>query len=155
MADVLNVPKSTSHDTVKESSTREHQQSMPRSGRPHKLDGRTIRLILSHVGDYLKWKYQQLIDALLVPISHSTLYRIAKDYGLHSFRVKQRSLLTQKTVHTHLQWCKNNVNRTLDMWFRVIFSRWVFYRAWLWKRHHLGMAPYRPGFWSKYGYTNQ
>ena len=82
IAQLTKVPRTTIQSTLLIDSEHDEGTTKPRSGRPKIYDERDERLILRYVRKNPKDTYADILEAISIDISKSTIRRILQDYGL-------------------------------------------------------------------------
>jgi transposase len=93
-------------DTIKRWKVYHTTQDLPRSGRPHKLSVRDVRLLKRCARKTPKIEYKSLLQetGLASRISKATAYRRLNDDGLKKFRCKRRPRITSRTALKRVRW---------------------------------------------------
>jgi transposase len=121
IAQMYEIPKETVQYTLKQEPERQHQDSLPRTGRPTKLSKQLKRKILSFVREKPKAEYVQVRTYIDNQVSSSTIYRFLKSKGITNWICKKRPFLSVEVVKKRRKWCSDRLEWD-DEWRNIIFS---------------------------------
>ena len=96
-----------------------------RTGRPHKLTGRTARYIarLCREGwNGRRMTYKCLAKALVLNVSHRTIARALKLIGYRRCIACRRPFINQNQQRRRVRWAIQHMYWTVNNWARVIWS---------------------------------
>jgi transposase len=82
IARLMQIPNSTVRETIKRIPLRSNGQSLPRSGRPPKIDRAAERNILRYCRQNAKVTYAQIKRELALDCDHRTIARLLKKHGI-------------------------------------------------------------------------
>jgi transposase len=123
LSHITHIPPSTIKRTINKAAIRDNKgNSLPRSGRPKKIEERDKRRILREVRTHPKQAYKATIQHLSLDITHRTLSRFLDIYNIKKWRAAKRPKLTREYAIQPLQWAIDHVDWTSAEWARMIFS---------------------------------
>jgi len=119
---LTSIPESTIRSTLKLLPSRVKGKSLPRSGRPSKLDRVIKRNIIWYCRQNPKATYATVIRELALDCSHDTIACIVKKEGIKSWLAKKRPILTKEHTKKCYKWCKARKDWGVEEWKRYIWS---------------------------------
>ncbi|KAK0512441.1 hypothetical protein JMJ35_005569 [Cladonia borealis] len=120
IAKATKLPKTTVRTAVLNASLQQNGESRPRSGRPSIVTDRDRRHVIRTARVNPRITYQKLQEETQLNFSHSTFYRILREYGLTNWLAKQRPLLTEEVAAKRLAWCRERRRWGWEEWSKVI-----------------------------------
>ena len=103
---LTSTPESTIQSTFKLLPSRVKEKSLPRSGRPSKLNKVIKHNIIPYCRQNPKATYATVIRELALDYSHNTIVCIIKKEGIKSWLAKKQPILTKKHAKKCYKYCK-------------------------------------------------
>ena len=116
------VSKSIISYTINQAQNRNNGKSKLRSGRPCKLNTRTIRRIKHFINVFPRATYTEVKAGTGVTCSNKTIYRVLRHYGIIKWRAKKRPFLKPVHARARLLFARRYGHHDAAWWRKVIFS---------------------------------
>lgn len=121
-AEYPSIPIGTIVTTVNRESKRVDNQTMPRSGRPPKLNEADRDRILEAIHDNPRVTYDDLLAEVDHKVKKDSIARLLTAEGLKKWRVLQRPYLKPEHAAKRLHWARQYAHFQKDDWDRVFWS---------------------------------
>ncbi|GBB85332.1 hypothetical protein RclHR1_01190008 [Rhizophagus clarus] len=144
--EILDIPKTTIHNTIMDYKNSEKISAAPRSGRPPKLTERDLR----HLSKIIKEDRQQSLEeitkkiseCLLSPVSNNTVRHVLHSEGYFGRAGKRKPLVSEANRKKRLAWCRERKEWDTE-WDTIIWSdesRFLLFQNdahhWVWRKPH-------------------
>jgi hypothetical protein len=117
-----NLPRSTIQYTLEQTTLRNNDNTIQRSGRPKERTLRDERAVLRLVRLYPKLSYAEVLRQAEVNFRTSTLKTILKEYGISKWRAAKRPFLTQDHANKRRVWGTLHLEWEQEQWNCIIWS---------------------------------
>lgn len=116
------IPIATIKSTVARAAKRVDNQTVPRSGRPRKLDENDKEKLLHAIDENPRVTYEDLLSEVDNKVKRASIWRLLHEEGRRKWLVMDRPALTPEHAAARLRWARTYEHFTPQDWTRVFWS---------------------------------
>ena len=116
------IPLGTIKYTIRKEAVRNNNQSMPRSGAPHKISEQERDQIYDLTNHEPHTKIRELQDEVSTPLTKRTIRRLLREMHKKKWLQRVRPEITENHANQRLAWANQYAHYTLEDWKRVKWS---------------------------------